>query len=133
MLSGSQQIEFYIFKLEMILVMDKTCLENDELGNDDIGVKLVWNVQLCCVESIVLTHLHLESTIRLGTCEETDLRSFISHIKLSLENKTRVVKNEKLGRPQTEDLDRNHQLFKLVSVLDTVSRTLKMFSFFRAT
>ena len=44
MLSGSQQIEFYIFKLEMILVMDKTCLENDELGNDEIGVKLVWNV-----------------------------------------------------------------------------------------
>ena len=41
MLSGSQQIEFYIFTLEMIPVMDKTCLENDEIGNDETGVKLV--------------------------------------------------------------------------------------------
>ena len=57
----------------------------------------------------------LESTIRLRTCEGTDLRSFISHIKLSSENKTRVDKNEKLRRPHTEDL--NHQLFKLLSVL----------------
>ena len=79
MLSGSQQIEFYIFTLEMIPVVDKTCLENDEIGNDEIGVKLVWNIQLSCVESIVLTHLHLESTIRLATWEEIDLRSFISH------------------------------------------------------
>ena len=81
---------------------------------------------ICCSLSFPI-----ESTIRLRTCEGTDLRSFISHIKLSSENKTRVDKNEKLRRPHTEDL--NHQLFKLLSVLDTVSKTLKMLSYFRAT
>ena len=43
----------------------------------------------------------LESTIRLRTCEGTDLRSFISHIKLSSENKTRM---DNLDKPHTEDL-----------------------------
>ena len=40
-LSGSQQIGFYNFNLEMNLVMDKSCLEKNDLGNDEIGVKLV--------------------------------------------------------------------------------------------
>ena len=38
LLSETQQIEFYNFSLEMNLVMDKTCLENDDLENDEIGV-----------------------------------------------------------------------------------------------
>ena len=38
----------------MNLVLDKTCLENDDLKNDEIGVKLFWNAQLNCVESIDL-------------------------------------------------------------------------------
>ena len=37
-------IEFYNFNLEMNLVLDKTCLEHDDLKNDEIGVKLFWNV-----------------------------------------------------------------------------------------
>ena len=40
LLSGSQQIEFYNFNLEMNLVMDRTCLENDDLENNEIGVML---------------------------------------------------------------------------------------------
>ena len=44
LLSETQQIEFYNFSLEMNLVMDKTCLENDDLENDEIGVMLFWNV-----------------------------------------------------------------------------------------
>ena len=74
--------------------------------------------------SIVLAHLHWNRLFK-----ETD---YISHIELSLENKTRVDKNENLRRPHKEDLDRNHQLFKLLSVLDTVSKTLKMLSYFKA-
>ena len=44
LLSGSQQIEFYIFNLEINVVLDKTCLENDDLENDEIDVMLFWNV-----------------------------------------------------------------------------------------
>ena len=47
------------------------------------------------------------------TPESTKVRHMwilISHIELSLENKTRVDKHEKLLRPPEWNLDKNHEL-----------------------
>ena len=90
---------------------------------------------------IVLAHLHSES-IKVHAAhvnfdgENWLIGSFISHIELSLESKTRVDKHEKLLRRQKSWIDKACiciQFLYMYVILDTVSKTLKMSSYFCVT